>query len=74
VRLLTRRGYDWSDRPDGISDFEALHSRKRNEEARLYAFDLLMEDGVDMRDETLAVRKLWLGKLLKPAKDGILIQ
>src|SRR5437588_13066489 len=63
VRLLTRRGYDWSDRyplivagalrlrkssfvidgeavvlgTDGISDFDALHSRKRNEDARLYA-------------------------------------
>jgi bifunctional non-homologous end joining protein LigD len=69
VRLLTRRGYDWSDRypliteaalrrrksafvidgeavvlgPDGISDFEGLHSRKRNEDVRLYAFDLLSD-------------------------------
>jgi ATP-dependent DNA ligase len=76
VRLLTRHGYDWSDRyplivqsalrlrkrsfviggeavvlgPDGISDFEALHVGKRNAEVRLYAFDLLMDDGVDMRD------------------------
>jgi bifunctional non-homologous end joining protein LigD len=58
--------------PDGISDFEALHSRKRNEDARLYAFDLLMDDGVDMRDETLQVRKHWLGKLLKRSGDGIL--
>jgi bifunctional non-homologous end joining protein LigD len=59
--------------PDGISDFDALHSRKRNEDARLYAFDLLMDDGVDMRDETLQVRKLWLGKLLKRSGDGILL-
>jgi hypothetical protein len=29
-------------------------------------------DGVDMRDETLQVRKLWLGKLLKRSGDGIL--
>jgi bifunctional non-homologous end joining protein LigD len=50
--------------PDGISDFDALHSRKRNEDARLYAFDLLMDEGVDMRDETLQLRKLWNGKLL----------
>jgi bifunctional non-homologous end joining protein LigD len=40
--------------PDGISDFDALHGGKRNAEVRLYAFDLLSEDGVDMRDETLA--------------------
>jgi bifunctional non-homologous end joining protein LigD len=99
VRLLTRRGHDWSDRyplivqsaprlrktsfvidgeavvlgPDGISDFEALHAGKRNAEVRLYAFDLLMDDGVDMRDETLQIRKLWLGKLLKRSGDCILL-
>jgi len=90
VRLLTRRGYDWSDRypliveaalrlcktsfvidgeavvlgPDGISDFDALHGGRRNADVRLYAFDLLSDEGVDMRDETLRIRKLWLGKLL----------
>jgi ATP-dependent DNA ligase len=98
VRLLTRRGYDWSDRyplivqaalrlrkssfvidgeavilrADGISDFDALHGGKRNPEVRLYAFDLLADDGVDMRDETLKIRKLWLGKLLKRSRDGII--
>jgi bifunctional non-homologous end joining protein LigD len=59
-------------RPDGISDFDALHGRKRNAEVRLYAFDLLSDDGVDMRDETLHIRKLWLGKLLKRSGDGII--
>ena len=39
---------------------------------RLYAFDLLSDDGVDMRDETLQIRKLWLGKLVKRPADGIL--
>src|SRR5947208_6771946 len=43
-----------------------------NEEVRLYAFDLLADDGVDMRDETLQIRKLWLGKLLKRSGDGII--
>jgi bifunctional non-homologous end joining protein LigD len=38
--------------PDGISDFAALYSGRRNAEVRLYAFDLLSDDGVDMRDET----------------------
>src|SRR3954451_24126423 len=91
VRLLTRRGYDWSNRyplivqaalrlrktsfvidgeavglrVDGISDFGALHGGKRNADVRLYAFDLLSDDGLDMRDESLRIRKLWLGKLLK---------
>src|SRR5436305_13861183 len=98
VRLLTRRGYDWSDRypliieaahrlrktsfvidgeavvlgPDGISDFEGLHSGRCNEEVRLYAFDLLSDDGVDMRDETLQIRKLWLGELLKRSDAGMI--
>ena len=79
MRLLTRRGYDWSDRypliieaalrlrkqsfvidgeavvlgPDGISDFDGLHSGRCNDDVRLYAFDLLSDEGVDMRDETL---------------------
>src|SRR6478752_1413907 len=48
---------------DGISDFDALHGGKRNADVRLYAFDLLADDGVDMRDELLQIRKLWLGKL-----------
>jgi bifunctional non-homologous end joining protein LigD len=58
--------------PDGISDFDGLHSGRCNEEVRLYAFDLLSDDGVDMRDETLQIRKLWLGKLLKRSSDGII--
>ena len=33
---------------------------------RLYAFDLLADDGV------LSIRKLWLGKLLKRSTDGII--
>ena len=83
VRLLTRRGYDWSDRypliveaalrlrktsfiidgeavvlgPDGVSDFDALHGGKRHADVRLYAFDLLADDGVDMRHQPLQIRK-----------------
>jgi bifunctional non-homologous end joining protein LigD len=98
VRLLTRRGYDWSDRypliveaalrlrktsfvidgeavvlgPDGVSDFDALHGGKRHADVRLYAFDLLADDGVDMRHQPLQIRKQWLGKLLKRSGDGIL--
>ena len=58
--------------PDGISDFEGLHGGRCNEEVRLYAFDLLSDDGVDMRDETLQICKLWLGNLLTRSTDGIL--
>jgi bifunctional non-homologous end joining protein LigD len=59
-------------RPDGISEFNPLHEGKHNAEVRLYAFDLLADDGVDMGDEILRIRKLWLGKLLKRAGDGII--
>jgi hypothetical protein len=45
-------------RPDRISDFECLHSGRCNKELPLYAFDLLSDDGVEMRDETLQFRKL----------------
>src|SRR5947208_13171304 len=55
---------------DGISDFEGLHSGRCNEEVRLYAFDLLSDDGVDL-DETLQIRKLWLRTLLKHSGNGI---
>jgi len=34
---------------DGISDFNALHSGRHNEEVQLCAFDVLAMDGDDMR-------------------------
>jgi bifunctional non-homologous end joining protein LigD len=71
VRLITRGGYNWTDRypwivesalknrfrqfvidgeavvlgVDGVSDFEALHSRQHDEEVQLYAFDIVALDG-----------------------------
>src|SRR5437763_17128672 len=53
------------------SDFEAFGKAQRRCEA-ICAFDLLSDDSVDMRDETLQIRKLWLGKLLKRSTDGII--
>jgi len=50
-----------------------LHGGRRNADVRLYAFDLLAHDGVDMRDQPLQIRKLRLGKLLKRSGDGILL-
>jgi hypothetical protein len=34
---------------DGIPDFNALHSRQRDEEVQLYAFDVLALNGEDLR-------------------------
>jgi bifunctional non-homologous end joining protein LigD len=35
---------------DGISDFNALYSGKCNHEVQLYAFDVLVVDGDNLRD------------------------
>ena len=34
---------------DGVSDFNALHSRQHDDEVQLYAFDILALDGEDLR-------------------------
>jgi bifunctional non-homologous end joining protein LigD len=99
VRLITRRGYDWTSRfpwiveaalknrhkqfvidgeavvlgVDGVSDFNALHSRKHDHEAQLYAFDILALDGDDLRDLPLSMRKPNLDRLLARRPDGIFI-
>jgi|SRR4051794_13728932 bifunctional non-homologous end joining protein LigD len=58
---------------DGISDFNALHSRKHNEEVQLYAFDMLAADGEDLRTLPLAMRKANLVRLLARRTDGIFV-
>lgn len=56
----------------GISDFDALHSGRHNQAARLYAFDLLAAAGEDLRDVPLFGRKAELAKLLgRRREDGI---
>jgi bifunctional non-homologous end joining protein LigD len=57
----------------GISDFDALHSGRHNEEAQLYAFDLVTLDGDDLRDLPLFERKDRLGKLLRGRPEGIFV-
>jgi ATP-dependent DNA ligase len=42
---------------DGISDFDALHSGKHNEEVQLCAFDILVEGGDDLRKLPLSMRQ-----------------
>jgi ATP-dependent DNA ligase len=58
--------------PDGVSDFAALNSGKRNEQAQLYAFDMLAGDGEDHR-LPLSLRKANLARLLSRQVAGIFL-
>jgi bifunctional non-homologous end joining protein LigD len=58
-------------RDDGVSDFKALHSRRRDHDAVLFAFDLIEHQGEDLRNAPLLDRKRQLAKLLGRARDGI---
>jgi bifunctional non-homologous end joining protein LigD len=40
---------------DGISDFDALHSRKHDDEVQFGAFDILAEGGDDLRKLPLSM-------------------
>jgi bifunctional non-homologous end joining protein LigD len=54
----------WLD-PEGIADFEALHSRANDARATALAFDLLMVSGHDLRRRPYVERKAALRKLLR---------
>jgi ATP-dependent DNA ligase len=56
---------------DGVSDFDALASRKHDKRAQLYAFDILADDDEDHRRLTLSLRKEKLAHLLSRPLDGI---
>ncbi|RZN12153.1 DNA ligase [Bradyrhizobium genosp. SA-3] len=58
---------------DGISDFNALHSRKHDPEVQLYAFDILAMGSDDLRSLPLHMRKANLEKLLARRPDGITV-
>jgi ATP-dependent DNA ligase len=58
---------------DGVSDFNALHSRKSDAEVQLYAFDILTLGGDDLRPLPLEMRKTNLARLLRGRPDGIFI-
>jgi bifunctional non-homologous end joining protein LigD len=49
---------------DGTPDFHALRSKRRGHEAVLYAFDLIEQDGDDLRDLPLIERKRRLARLI----------
>ncbi|MGC0389227.1 bifunctional non-homologous end joining protein LigD [Bradyrhizobium sp. USDA 241] len=57
----------------GISQFDWLHSGHYNDDAQLYAFDLVVLDGDDLRDLPLFERKSRLAKLLHRRPEGIFI-
>jgi bifunctional non-homologous end joining protein LigD len=58
---------------DGIADFNGLHSRKHDDEVQLYAFDVLMSAGDDVRPLPLHLRKNHLAKMLRRRVDGIIL-
>jgi bifunctional non-homologous end joining protein LigD len=60
----------WLD-PDGISQFDALHSRVNDAAAIALAFDLLMHNGEDVRRKPFAERKAILRKVVQRTRRGI---
>ena len=58
---------------DGASDFDALHSRKHDDEVQLYAFNILALDGEDLRKLPLSMRKTNLQRLLARRPEGIFL-
>jgi ATP-dependent DNA ligase len=58
---------------DGVSDFDALHSGKYDEEVQLCAFDLLAEGDDDLRKLPLHLRKASLERLLARGPEGVFI-
>jgi len=58
---------------NGVSDFNALHSGKQNDQVQFCAFDVLAVDGEDVRDLPLSMRKANLDRLLRGRPDGIFI-
>jgi ATP-dependent DNA ligase len=58
---------------DGISDFDALHFGRHNDEVQLCAFDVLAIDGDDLRRLPLSMRKTNFERLRARRPEGIFI-
>jgi bifunctional non-homologous end joining protein LigD len=58
---------------DRISDFDALHSRKHDEEVQLCTFDILVDGDDDLRRLPLSMRKANLERLLARRPEGIFV-
>jgi bifunctional non-homologous end joining protein LigD len=54
-----------------VAVFEELHGRSHDDQAFLYAFDLLELDGVDWRPRPLEERKAALQKVLGQPRAGM---
>jgi bifunctional non-homologous end joining protein LigD len=59
--------------PDGLSQFEELSRRQAARTAILYAFDLIEDDGEDLRNLPFLDRKATLARLLRNTKAGMLL-
>jgi ATP-dependent DNA ligase len=57
----------------GISQFDWLHSGQYNDDAQLYAFDIVAMDGDDLRALKLDERKAKLTKILERRPEGIFV-
>jgi bifunctional non-homologous end joining protein LigD len=55
---------------DGIADFNGLHSRKHDDEVQLYAFDVLMRAGDDLRPLPLMLLRRVDGIILNDFEQG----
>jgi bifunctional non-homologous end joining protein LigD len=53
---------------DGVSDFDALASRRHDKRAQFYAFDMLASNGEDLRALPLTLHKSKLARLLSPGR------
>ena len=58
---------------DGVSDFNAPHSRRHDEEVQLYAFDIVALDGEDLRSVPLSMRKSNLARLLRGRPESMFV-
>jgi bifunctional non-homologous end joining protein LigD len=58
---------------DGVSDFDALHSGRHNDEVQLCAFDILVEGDEDLQKLPLHLRKINLERLLALRPEGIFV-
>ena len=58
---------------DGVSDFNALHSRKHDDEVQFCAFDIMALDGDDLRKLPLHLRKTNLDRLLARRPEGVFV-
>jgi bifunctional non-homologous end joining protein LigD len=56
-----------------VSDFDGLHSLKYDNHVMLYAFDILVADGDDLRKLPLAMRKTNLARILARRPEGIFV-